>query len=172
MYLVSKKARCIVKMPKSRTRNPLFSHPTNIWDLLRAKHCSRPLDTLVNKKAKRHRPKHHNSKELMKEKKKKILTKHRKIMKEEKYLIVTHLTISSHLSIATCKQTSLQVIPVMKHRNFKFLGKKAFAPIVKIWLSDKIPQNYILMKKGILVCQHHSQICYCYNQTKAIQAIL
>lgn len=57
-------------MPKSRTRNPLFSHPTNIWDLLRAKHCSRPLDTLVNKKAKRHRPKHHNSKELMKEKKK------------------------------------------------------------------------------------------------------
>lgn len=56
-------------MPKSRTRDPLFSHSTNIWDLLRAKLCSRPLDTSVNKKTKTHgRPMHHNSKGFVKEK--------------------------------------------------------------------------------------------------------
>lgn len=44
------------------------------------------------------------------------------------------------------KKTNLQVIPVMEHRNFKFLRKKLLALNVNTLLFDKIAQNYILMK--------------------------
>lgn len=49
--------------------------------------------------------------------KKQILTRHREIIKEEKYLILVHLVISSNFSMATCKY-------IKKYRNFKFLRKK------------------------------------------------
>lgn len=127
-------------------------------------HCSRPLDTTVNKKTKiQSRQKHHSAKEPRKEKNP---DQAQKIMKK-KYLLLVHLSVSSsHFPIATCKQTRLLVIPVMKHRNFKFLRKKLFAPNVNTWLFDKIAQNYILIKKGLFVCQYHSQIYYCYYQNK------
>lgn len=74
-------------------------------------HCSRPLDTTVNKKTKiQSRQKHHSAKEPRKEKKPRPSTEDN----EEKYLLLVHLTVSSsHFPIATCKQTRLLVIPAM-----------------------------------------------------------